>query len=52
MVVVRVLVSWRLGGCGLTRVLNLCMCVDLSCGTVVIMAMVVSGLNQCRVKMS
>ena len=32
------------------RVVNLCMCVDLSCGTVVRMMRVASGLNQCMVK--
>ena len=32
------------------RVVNLCMCVDLSCGMVVRMVRVVSGLNQCVMK--
>ena len=32
------------------RVVNLCMCVDLSCGTVVRIMRVASGLNQCMVK--
>ena len=31
------------------RVVNLCVCVVQSCGDVVRIAMVVSGLNQCKV---
>ena len=31
------------------RVVNLCVCVVQSCGVVVRMAMVVSGLTQCKV---
>ena len=33
------------------KVVNLCMWVDPNCGMVVRMVMVVSGLNQCMVKM-